>query len=96
MSDSRDEPTETPTESREQAEEEGAWMAQNWVRIAVFSILLLVVFAVGLMQSTGVVDLFAPIVDSEGGQWVVFGVLAAIVAGIGLWAWGSSRENRGS
>lgn len=94
MSDSRDEPTKTTTESREQAEEEGAWMAQNWLRIAVISILLLVVFVVGLMQSTGVVDLLAPIVDSDGGQWIVFGVLAAVVVAIGVWAWGSSRENR--
>lgn len=96
MSDSRDEPTETPTETREQAAEEGAWMAQNWIRVAVVSILLVVVFVVGLMQMTGLMDLFAPIADSEGGQWAAFGVLAAAVAAIGLWAWGSSRENRGS
>lgn len=94
MSDSRDEPTETTTQSREQATEEGAWMAQNWLRIAVFSILFLVVFVVGLMQMSGVVDLLGPIVDSEGGQWIVFGILAAAVVAIGVWAWGSSRENR--
>ncbi len=99
MSDSRDEPTEpteTTTESREQAAEETAWMAQNWIRIAVFSILLVVVFTLGLMQATGLIDLLGPFADSEGGQWIAFGVIAAAVAALGVWAWGSSRENRGS
>ncbi|MFC4989748.1 MULTISPECIES: hypothetical protein [Saliphagus] len=96
MSDSRDDPTETTTESREQAAEESAWMVQNSIRIGVFSILLVVVFTLGLMQATGLVDVLAPIADSETGQWIAFGVLAAAAAALGVWAWGSSRENRGS
>lgn len=96
MSDSRDEPTKTTTESREQAAEETAWMAQNWLRVAVVSILLVVVFVVGLMQASGMIELLAPIADTEGGQWIAFAVLAAAVVGLGAWAWGSSRENRGS
>lgn len=94
MSERDEEPTDTPAQSREQAEEEGAWMAQNWLRIAVISILGLWLVALGAMQATGLIDVFAPVANTEGGQWAAFGVLALLVIGIGVWSWASPRENR--
>ena len=95
MEDQNEEPTDTPTQSQEQAVEEGAWMAQNWLRIAVISILGLWVLALGMMQATGLVDVFAPVADTEAGQWAAFTVLAVIVLAIAVWSWASPREQRG-
>ncbi|AGB37726.1 hypothetical protein [Natronococcus occultus] len=81
------EPTEKPTEDREEAEQEGQWMARNWLGIAVVSILFLLLLALGMMQATGLVDVFAPIADSETGQWAAFGVLALAVLALAGWSW---------
>ncbi|MCU4741126.1 opsin family protein [Halobacteria archaeon AArc-m2/3/4] len=90
-----EEPTDTPTRNREQAEEEGAWMGQNWLRIAVVSILGLWVVALGLLQASGLINVFAPIADTQRGQWAAFAVLALVVIGIGAWSWFSPRSHRG-
>ncbi|GAB3017534.1 hypothetical protein [Natronobiforma cellulositropha] len=89
------EPTETPAESREQAESEGAWMAQNWLRIAVVSILSLWLVALGIMQATGLIDVFAPVASTETGQWAAFGVLALVVIAIAVWSWLRPRATAG-
>lgn len=81
------EPTEKPTEDREEAEQEGKWMARNWIGIAVVSILALLLLVVGMMQATGLVDVFAPIADTQGGQWAAFGVLALLVVVLAGWSW---------
>lgn len=81
-------PTESPTTSRDEAEREGKWMAENWIGVAVVSILALVVLVVGMMQWTGVVDVFAPVADSQVGQWAAFGVLALVVVALAAWSWG--------
>lgn len=81
------EPTEKPTEDREEARQEGQWMARNWIGIAVVSILVLVLLAVGMMQATGLVDVFAPVADTQGGQWAAFGVLALVVLALAGWSW---------
>jgi flagellar biosynthesis protein FlhB len=81
------EPTEKPTQDRHEAEQEGKWMARNWMGIAVISILTLLLLAVGLMQATGLVDVFAPVADSQTGQWAAFGVLALVVVAIAGWSW---------
>ncbi|TYL38564.1 hypothetical protein CV102_12255 [Natronococcus pandeyae] len=88
------EPTEKPTEDREEAEREGKWMARSWVGIAVVSILGLLLLVIGMMQATGLVDVFAPVADSETGQWAAFGVLALVVLAIAGWSWRAvSRSN---
>ncbi|WP_436344914.1 hypothetical protein [Natronorubrum sp. FCH18a] len=87
MSEPDREPTETTTTSTEQAEEEGQWMARNWIGIAVVSIFSLLLIMLAAMQVTGLVDVFAPIAETEGQQWGVFFVLALIVIIVGGWSW---------
>ncbi|RQG90079.1 hypothetical protein EA462_08755 [Natrarchaeobius halalkaliphilus] len=87
MSEPDREPTEKPTTDREEAEREGRWMARNWIAIAVVSILAALLLAVGLLQATGLVDLFAPVVGTEGQQWGVFAILAVVVIAIAGWSW---------
>jgi membrane-anchored glycerophosphoryl diester phosphodiesterase (GDPDase) len=81
-----EESVEEPTTSEQQAEREATWMAKEWTSIAVVSIFLVVLVAVGLLQLTGVVDLLAPIADTEVGQWSVFVVIALVVLAIFLWS----------
>ncbi|MFC4880918.1 hypothetical protein [Halostagnicola sp. GCM10023243] len=81
------EPTEKPTEDREEAEQESKWMARNWIGIAVVSIFALLLLVVGMMQATGLVDVLAPVADTQGGQWAAFGVLALIVLVLAGWSW---------
>lgn len=87
MSEPDREPTEKPTNSAAEAEEEGAWMARNWIGIAVVSILSLLLIMLAAMQLTGLVDVFAPIAETEGQQWGVFFVMALFVIILGGWSW---------
>ncbi len=77
---------EEPTTSEQQAEREATWMAKGWTSIAVVSIFLLVLVAVGLLQLTGVVDLLAPIADTGVGQWSAVVGLALAVLAVFLWS----------
>lgn len=96
MSRPDDRPTETPTTDRERAADEGAWMARNWLAVAAVSILALVVLALGLLQYTGLVNLFAPIAGTEAGQWAAFAVIALVVAGVAAWSWAALVGDAGS
>ncbi|ELY40262.1 hypothetical protein [Natronorubrum tibetense] len=87
MSEPDREPTETTTTSKQEAEEEGQWMARNWIGIAVVSIFSLLLIMLAAMQFTGLIDIFAPIAETEGQQWGVFFVLALIVIIVGGWSW---------
>jgi hypothetical protein len=89
MEEPEEEAVEEPTTDEEQAEKEATWMAKEWVTIATVSILGLLLFALGLMQATGLVDVLAPIADTEAGQWLAFGVLALGAAA--LFVWGRHR-----
>lgn len=86
MEEPDEEEIEEPTTSEKQAEEEATWMAKEWTTIGVVSILMLVLLALALLQGTGVIDLLAPIADTELGQWSVFAVLALVVVAIFLWS----------
>ena len=83
-------PTDDPTHDTEEASAEGAQMGRSWLQIAVVATFATLLLAIGLMQATGLVDPFAPIVGSETGQWLAFGVLALVVVGIGAWSWTAS------
>lgn len=85
-----EDPTETPTEDQQQAKAEGQVQAKNWVRIAVFATFGTFLLALGLLQATGMIELFAPVVDSQAGQGLVFVALAAIVFGLGAWSWSTA------
>lgn len=87
MSEPDREPTEKPTTSKEEAESEGQWMTRNWIGIAIVSIFSLLLIVVAMMQFTGLVDVFAPIADTEGTQWGAFFVLALFVIILGGWSW---------
>lgn len=77
---------EEPTTSEEQAEREATWMVKEWTGIATISILVLLILVLGLMQATGVVDLLAPIADTEIGQWAAFLVILLVVLAIFGWS----------
>ncbi len=81
------EPTEKPTHDAEEAEQEGKWMARNWIGIAVVSIFMLLAIVIGMMQATGVVDVFAPFAETETQQWGVFFVIALAVIALAAWSW---------
>ncbi len=68
MTEPDEEPTGKPTRTEEEATEEGEWMLRNWLGIAVVSIASLVVLALGLLQWSGLVDVFAPVAATETGQ----------------------------
>lgn len=80
-------PTEKPTHDSAEAEQEGQWMARNWLAIAAVSILGLLLLAVGLLQATGLVSVFAPVAETQTQQWGAFGVLVLIWVLIAGWSW---------
>lgn len=77
---------EEPTTSEEQAEREATWMMKEWTTIGTISILVLLVVVLGLMQATGLVDLVAPVADTEIGQWSVFVAIVLITLAIFVWS----------
>lgn len=77
---------EEPTTSEEQAEREATWMMKEWTTIGTISILVLLVVVLGLMQATGLVDLVAPVADTEIGQWSVFVAIVLITLTIFVWS----------
>lgn len=80
-------PTEKPTHDAEEAQQEGERMARNWIAIAVVSILALLLIVGGMMQASGLVDVFGPIADTQTQQWGAFAVLALIVIAVAGWSW---------
>ncbi|MDQ2051278.1 hypothetical protein RBH26_12390 [Natronolimnohabitans sp. A-GB9] len=95
MSDPDREPTEKPTTSKAEAEAEGQWMARNWIGIAVVSILALLLIVVAAMQVTGVMDVFAPIAETETQQWGILFGLAIVLIILAGWSWTAiAQSNR--
>ncbi|WP_254523903.1 hypothetical protein [Natrinema caseinilyticum] len=80
-----EEAIDEPTTSGAQEADETAWMMKEGVTIGLISIVVFFVLALGLLQGTGLVDLLAPIADSELGQWAAFAAL--IVAVLAAFAW---------
>ncbi|WP_049927744.1 hypothetical protein [Halopiger goleimassiliensis] len=87
MSDPDREPTEKPTRDREEAEDEGQWMARNWLGIAAVSILGLLLIMVAMMQATGLMDVFGPVAETETQQWAAFGALVVVWLALAGWSW---------
>ncbi|MFD1562005.1 hypothetical protein ACFR99_00250 [Haloarchaeobius amylolyticus] len=86
-SDPNEEAIDEPTTSGAQEADETAWMMKEGVSVGLISIAAVLVLALGLLQLTGLVDVLAPVADTELGQWLAFGVLVLIV----LAAFGWSR-----
>lgn len=81
------EPTEKPTHDMQEAKQEDQWMIRNWVGIAIVSILGLWLIVIAAMQATGLMDVFAPVADTQMGQWGAFAVLALIWLALAGWSW---------
>ena len=90
MSDPADDPEKTPSTTVEEQREEGKMLAKGWLRIASVSIFALLLTVVGLLQATGVIDLF-PFGEGWTVQWLVFVLLAIVLVSVELWTWRSSR-----
>ncbi|ELY85840.1 hypothetical protein [Natrinema altunense] len=80
-----EEAIDEPTTSPAQEADETAWMLKEGVTIGLIAIGAMVVLGLGLLQGTGLVDLFAPIADTEFGQWAAFAVL--VLVGIAVFVW---------
>ncbi|MFB1062407.1 hypothetical protein [Natrinema sp. H-ect4] len=85
-SDPDEEAIDEPTTSGAQEADETAWMMKEGVTIGLISIMAVLVLALGLLQGTGLVDVFAPIADTNFGQWIAFGVLVLVVIAVFAWS----------
>lgn len=89
MSDSTEDPDKRPSTTKEEQKEEGVVLMKGVVRIAGISIFATLLTVVGLLQATGLVDLF-PFGEEWTVQWLVFVFLALVLVAVELW----SRSNR--
>lgn len=64
-------------------------MVTNWIGIAVISVGFTFLLALGMLQWTGLIDVMAPVADTELGQWIAFGIVALAVVLIAAWSWSS-------
>lgn len=86
MAETHDDPDKTPTTTEEEAREEGKELVEGGLRVALVSIVAVALAAVGLLQATGLVDLF-PFGGDWTYKWLVFVLLAAALATAELWTW---------
>lgn len=86
MTEGQNDPDQTPTTTEEEAKEEGKELFEGGLRVALVSIVALVLATVGLLQATGLVDLF-PFGGDWTYQWLVFVLLAAVVVAAEIWTW---------
>lgn len=84
-SDPDEEAIDEPTTSSAQEADETAWMMKEGVTIGLIAIGAMVLLGLGLLQGSGLVDIFAPIADTGLGQWAAFGVL--VLLGLVVFAW---------
>ncbi|AFO56083.1 MULTISPECIES: hypothetical protein [Natrinema] len=80
-----EEAIDEPTTSSAQEADETAWMLKEGVSIGLIAIGAMVVLGLGLLQGTGLVDLFAPIADTGFGQWAAFAVV--VLVGLTVFVW---------
>lgn len=83
MSDSDREPAEKPTRDEQTAEREGKTIIRDSAGIAVVSIVLMLAIVLAMMQTSGMISLFAP--DGAGILWGVLLVLGLVVIGLVAW-----------
>ena len=85
-SDPDEEAIDEPTTSSAQEADETAWMMKEGVTIGLIAIGAMVLLALGLLQGTGLVDVFAPIADTGIGQWAAFAVLVLVALAVFAWS----------
>lgn len=86
MTETHDDPDQTPTTTEEEAREEGKELLEGGLRVALVSIAALTLAAVGLLQATGLVDLF-PFGGDWTYEWAVFVLLAIVIVAAEAWTW---------
>lgn len=84
-SDPDEEAIDEPTTTNAQEADEAAWMMKEGIAVGLIAIGAMLAIVLGLLQGTGLVDVFAPIADTGLGQWAAFAVL--ILIGIAVFAW---------
>ncbi len=90
MSESTDDPEKTPATTEDEQREEGETIAKGWLRVGAVSIFGMLLAVIGLMQATGLIDLF-PFGEGWTYQWLVFVAIAAVVVAIEVWTWRSDK-----
>ncbi|MBZ6493961.1 hypothetical protein [Natrinema longum] len=85
-SDPDEEAIDEPTTSSAQEADETAWMMKEGITVGLVAIGAMVLLALGLLQGTGLVDIFAPIADTGLGQWAAFGGLVLIAIAVFAWS----------
>lgn len=86
MTEAHDDHDQTPTTTEEEAREEGKELLEGGLRVALVSIAALLLAAVGLLQATGLVDLF-PFGGDWTYGWAVFVLLAVAIVAAEAWTW---------
>jgi len=85
-SDPDEEAIDEPTTSGAQEADETAWMMKEGVTIGLISIMAVLVLALGLLQGTGLVDVFCTDRRHQFRQWIAFGVLVLVVIAVFAWS----------
>jgi hypothetical protein len=85
-SDPDEEAIDEPTTSSAQEADETAWMMKEGITIGLIAIGAMVLLGLGLLQSTGLVDVFAPIADTGLGQWAAFAILVLVAIAVFAWS----------
>lgn len=85
-----DEASLTNTTDEANAEEAG-YETRDWLRVAVVVVLATSVVTIGLLQASGVIDLYPS--PSEGtAEWIVFGGIVVVALLIGGYVWEFAGE----
>lgn len=86
MEEPREESVEEPTNTEQEAREANAWMTKELTSIAAISIGFMLVFALVLLQGTGLVDLLGGGFGQEAIHWVGVAAVALVLAGVFVWS----------
>ncbi len=90
MTTPEDDPDQHPTRTEEEAKDEAKVVAKGGVRIAAVSIFATLLTVIGLLQASGLIDLF-PFGEGWTLQWLVFVVIAVFIVALELWSWSNRR-----
>lgn len=88
MSDKRNEPEKTPSTTESEQREEGEVVAKGFIRVAAVSIAGTLLIVIGLLQATGLGNLF-PFGQEWTVEWLVFVLFGVILVSLVLWSWKS-------
>lgn len=79
-----------PSTSEEEQREEAKVLAEGWLGVTAVSIFAVLLIAVGLLQASGLVDLF-PFGSNWTVEWFVLVALGMVVVAMVAWTWWNDR-----